>query len=79
MVPEGPRVGFLDGIRGMAALWVMTGHILLAYDMHLPFATWVSLPVDAFIIVSGFLMVHQTRAEKAANRSKGSGHGCCSG
>jgi peptidoglycan/LPS O-acetylase OafA/YrhL len=65
MVPEGPRVGFLDGIRGMAALWVMTGHILLAYDMHLPFATWVSLPVDAFIIVSGFLMVHQTRARES--------------
>src|SRR5205085_2781626 len=65
MIPEGPRVGFLDGIRGLAAFWVMTGHILIAHNTYFPILTWVNLPVDAFMMISGFLMVYQTRARES--------------
>ncbi len=51
--------GFLDGVRGLAALWVVVGHCMI-------FGGWVwakfpepVIAVDVFMFVSGYLMVHQ--------------------
>lgn len=57
---------YLDGFRGIAALWVMVGHILFAYNINLRVLSWVSLPVDLFMLVSGFLMVRQSIAREAS-------------
>ena len=32
------HIGYLDGLRGMAALWVMVGHILAVYWKFPPIA-----------------------------------------
>ncbi|HET6378801.1 MAG TPA: acyltransferase [Methylocella sp.] len=57
---------YLDGFRGIAALWVMIGHILIIYDINLRVLSWVSLPVDLFMLVSGFLMVRHAIARETA-------------
>ena len=49
----------LDGVRGLAALWVLAAHCMIWgawYWRPLPDA---KLAVDVFMLVSGFLMVHQ--------------------
>jgi len=58
------RIGYLDGLRGMAALWVMVGHILAVYGKFPPIVSWTSLAVDIFILLSGFLMLHQVTARE---------------
>src|SRR3979411_1748813 len=58
------RIGYLDGLRGMAALWVMVGHILAVYGQFPPIVSWTSLAVDIFILLSGFLMLHQVTARE---------------
>jgi peptidoglycan/LPS O-acetylase OafA/YrhL len=58
------RVGYLDGLRGLAALWVMVGHILAVYGKFPPIVSWTSLAVDIFILLSGFLMLHQVTARE---------------
>ncbi|MGE3312609.1 MAG: acyltransferase family protein [Limisphaerales bacterium] len=56
---EPGHLGFLDGVRGLAALWVVVGHCMI-------FGGWVwakfpepVIAVDVFMFVSGYLMVHQ--------------------
>ena len=58
------HIGYLDGLRGMAALWVMVGHILAVYWKFPPILSWTSLAVDIFILLSGFLMLHQATARE---------------
>ena len=58
------HIGYLDGLRGMAALWVMVGHILALHGKFPPVVSWTSLAVDIFILLSGFLMVHQVTARE---------------
>jgi peptidoglycan/LPS O-acetylase OafA/YrhL len=58
------HIGYLDGLRGMAALWVMVGHILALYGKFPPIVSWTSLAVDIFILLSGFLMLHQVTARE---------------
>ncbi|HEY2213010.1 MAG TPA: acyltransferase [Bradyrhizobium sp.] len=58
------HIGYLDGLRGMAALWVMVGHILAQYWKFPPILSWTSLAVDIFILLSGFLMLHQVTARE---------------
>jgi len=58
------HIGYLDGLRGMAALWVMVGHILAVYGKFPPIVSWTSLAVDIFILLSGFLMLHQVTARE---------------
>ena len=58
------HIGYLDGLRGMAALWVMVGHILAMYGEFPPIVSWTSLAVDIFILLSGFLMLHQVTARE---------------
>ncbi len=57
--PSQDHLGFLDGIRGIAALWVTIGHCMIwggSYWYRFPPAI---IAVDVFMFVSGYLMVHQ--------------------
>lgn len=60
------RIGSLDGLRGIAALWVLVGHAMLLTGWRVPLIGDPDLGVDLFIMLSGFLMVfhYQLRQEK---------------
>ncbi|APG88972.1 acyltransferase protein (plasmid) [Sinorhizobium americanum CCGM7] len=64
--PRKTRIDCLDGLRGLASLWVMVGHALLLTGWRLPVLSEPDLGVDLFIMLSGFLMVfhYQLRAAK---------------
>ncbi|WP_331376567.1 acyltransferase family protein [Sinorhizobium chiapasense] len=64
--PRKIRIDCLDGLRGLASLWVMIGHALLLTGWRLPILSEPDLGVDLFIMLSGFLMVfhYQLRAAK---------------
>ncbi|WEX75354.1 acyltransferase [Sinorhizobium numidicum] len=64
--PRITRIDCLDGLRGLASLWVMIGHALLLTGWRLPVLSEPDLGVDLFIMLSGFLMVfhYQLRAGK---------------
>lgn len=50
---------WLDGLRGMAALWVVLSHVqILSGLQSIPVLSWGGLAVDLFMILSGFLMAH---------------------
>lgn len=51
------RVDCLDGLRGLAALWVMVGHAHILSNFRVPVIGEPDLGVDLFIMLSGFLMV----------------------
>ncbi|KSW22626.1 MULTISPECIES: acyltransferase [unclassified Pseudomonas] len=53
------RIYCLDGIRGIAALWVLVGHTMILTGFALPIIVNADLGVDLFILLSGFLMVYQ--------------------
>src|SRR3546814_1095538 len=53
------RVECLDGLRGVAALWVLLGHMMILTGFRLPLMCKPDLGVDLFILPSGFLMVFQ--------------------
>ncbi|WP_311030830.1 acyltransferase family protein [Mesorhizobium koreense] len=53
------RVECLDGLRGIAALWVLFGHAMILTGFSLPIVGHPDLGVDLFILLSGFLMVFQ--------------------
>lgn len=55
------RVECLDGLRGVAALWVLVGHMMILTGFRLPLISKPDLGVDLFIILSGFLMMYQYR------------------
>lgn len=55
------RIGCLDGLRGLAACWVLVGHAMLLTGLHVPLFDQPDLGVDLFIVLSGFLMVFQYR------------------
>jgi peptidoglycan/LPS O-acetylase OafA/YrhL len=59
------RVECLDGLRGIAALWVLLGHCAILTGLSLPVIDKPDLGVDLFMMLSGFLMVfhYQLRAE----------------
>jgi peptidoglycan/LPS O-acetylase OafA/YrhL len=54
---EAGRIGCLDGLRGLASLWVLVGHGLLLSGWRIPLADSPDFGVDLFIMISGFLMV----------------------
>ncbi len=59
------HLGFLDGLRGGAALWVLLAHCMIWggwYGIPLPSA---KIAVDIFMVASGFLMVYQYRRREA--------------
>jgi peptidoglycan/LPS O-acetylase OafA/YrhL len=55
------RVECLDGLRGVAALWVLIGHMMILTGFRLPLVGKPDLGVDLFILLSGFLMMFQYR------------------
>lgn len=55
------RVECLDGLRGLAALWVLLGHAMILTGFRVPVVSRPDLGVDLFILLSGFLMVFQYR------------------
>lgn len=67
MIIESKRIGCLDGLRGLAALWVLLGHSLQLTGWHLPILSSPDLGVDLFIMLSGFLMVFHYRLRESAN------------
>lgn len=58
------RVEHLDGLRGLAALWVLIGHCMILTGFSLPVIGMPDLGVDLFIILSGFLMTFQYNVRK---------------
>lgn len=60
------RVECLDGLRGVAALWVLTGHMMILTGFRLPLLGKPDLGVDLFILLSGFLMMFQYRLRAAS-------------
>ncbi|WP_420139770.1 acyltransferase family protein [Sphingomonas sp.] len=59
------RIECLDGLRGLAALWVLVGHCMILTGFFLPILGQPDLGVDLFIYLSGFLMVFQYHQRKA--------------
>jgi peptidoglycan/LPS O-acetylase OafA/YrhL len=51
------RIECLDGLRALAAIWVLVGHCLLLTGWSVPILGEPDLGVDLFIMLSGFLMV----------------------
>lgn len=58
------RVACLDGLRGLAALWVLVGHAMILTGWRMPIVGQADLGVDLFILLSGFLMVFQYRLRR---------------
>jgi peptidoglycan/LPS O-acetylase OafA/YrhL len=72
-IDDSGRLAFLDGIRGLASLWVLVGHCMLFGGWF-----WAKLPepivaVDVFMFVSGYLMVHQWNRREGVGGDFGSG------
>ena len=57
----------LEGLRGLASLWVLLGHICLLVQCRIPLLYDPGMGVDLFILLSGYLMAknYQERREKA--------------
>lgn len=60
--------GFLDALRGLAALWVVFNHIALPLagdDLPLPLRVWLieygGLGIQVFFAISGFVIAHSVR------------------
>lgn len=53
------HVAWLDGLRGIAAFWVLASHVQILSGMRwVPVLSWGALAVDVFMMLSGFLMAH---------------------
>jgi peptidoglycan/LPS O-acetylase OafA/YrhL len=53
------HVPWLDGLRGLAALWVLVSHTMILTGVPgIPVVSWGELAVDLFMLLSGFLMAH---------------------
>lgn len=50
---------WLDGVRGLAAIWVLMSHVQILTGLrHIPLLSEGALAVDLFMMMSGFLMAH---------------------
>jgi peptidoglycan/LPS O-acetylase OafA/YrhL len=61
------HISWLDGLRGLAAFWVLLSHIQILSGMHaIPLMSWGGLAVELFMMLSGFLMTYHylLRSEK---------------
>jgi peptidoglycan/LPS O-acetylase OafA/YrhL len=53
------HIRWLDGLRGLAALWVVLSHAQILSGMHyVRVLSWGGVAVDLFMMLSGFLMTH---------------------
>jgi peptidoglycan/LPS O-acetylase OafA/YrhL len=55
---------FLDGLRGMAALWVIASHSLYLAGSDFKYFNRGDIAVDLFMIMSGFLMTYHYYARE---------------
>ncbi|MBR1151588.1 acyltransferase [Bradyrhizobium sp. JYMT SZCCT0428] len=53
------RLGYLDGLRGLAAFWVISGHACILTGFYIPLVSSPNFAVDLFMLISGFLMYYQ--------------------
>jgi peptidoglycan/LPS O-acetylase OafA/YrhL len=54
--PESAKIQSLEGLRGAMAWWVVIGHVSLALGWNLWLINKNTLPVDVFILLSGFVI-----------------------
>ncbi len=58
--PDGGRIDEFEGLRGLLAWWVVLGHVAHSIDLTTPYIAPVllnvTLAVDIFIILSGFVI-----------------------
>ena len=59
------QLEFLDGLRGIASLWVLVGHAMFLTGYKVMILAEPDMAVELFIIISGFLMTYhyQVRQE----------------
>lgn len=62
---EASRIEPLDGLRGVAALWVFVGHALNLTVAWIPILGRPLLAVDLFMLLSGALMAYQAEVREA--------------
>jgi peptidoglycan/LPS O-acetylase OafA/YrhL len=58
------QLAFLDGLRGIASLWVLVGHAMFLTGYKLMILAEPDLAVELFIIISGFLMTYHYQARQ---------------
>lgn len=59
MSSDAVHIGWLDGIRGVAAAWVFLSHAQILSGLgYVPVLSWGGIAVDLFMMLSGFLMAH---------------------
>jgi peptidoglycan/LPS O-acetylase OafA/YrhL len=57
-MPSETRLEYLDGLRGIAAAWVLVGHALILTWSYVPVVSNPIYAVDLFMIISGLLMYY---------------------
>jgi peptidoglycan/LPS O-acetylase OafA/YrhL len=59
------HIDWLDGLRGIAALWVLLSHVQILVGMpKIAVLSWGELAVDLFMLLSGFLMAFHYLARR---------------
>ncbi len=53
---EAAKIQSLEGLRGLMAWWVVVGHVSHSFGWRLPLTDRNTLPVDVFILLSGFVI-----------------------
>ncbi len=75
MTDTGNRLGWLQALRGVAAVSVVTCHCLINLPGTPPYQAVVAMfdrlgaGVDLFFVISGFIMVHTTQGDPGGVRS----------
>ncbi|KAK42988.1 acyltransferase [Caballeronia jiangsuensis] len=68
------QIPALDGLRGLAAMWVFLCHVQILTGMRfVPILSYGELAVDLFMFLSGFLMAHhyvERRADEPWNSGR---------
>ena len=59
------QLAFLDGLRGIASLWVLVGHAMFLTGYKMMILAEPDMAVELFIIISGFLMTYHYQAREA--------------
>jgi peptidoglycan/LPS O-acetylase OafA/YrhL len=59
------QLAFLDGLRGVASLWVLVGHAMFLTGYKVMILAEPDMAVELFIIISGFLMTYHYQAREA--------------
>ncbi|SAL18196.1 acyltransferase [Caballeronia cordobensis] len=71
---DASQIPALDGLRGLAAMWVFLCHVQILTGMKsIPILSYGELAVDLFMFLSGFLMAHhylERRADEPWNTGR---------